>query len=38
MQQSNWIKITSLDNLPLREGRSVKLAGLDIAIFNLGDR
>ena len=38
MQQSNWIKITALDNLPLREGRSVKLAGLDIAIFNLGDR
>jgi nitrite reductase (NADH) small subunit len=33
-----WIRITALQNIPLREGRSVSVAGREIAIFNLGDR
>jgi len=33
-----WIRITSAQNIPLREGRSVNIAGREIAIFNLGDR
>lgn len=34
----NWIRITHADNIPLREGRSVRLGDDEIAIFNLGDR
>lgn len=34
----SWIKITEIENIPLREGRSVKIAGEDIAVFNLGNR
>lgn len=33
-----WVRITPTQNIPLREGRSVKVAGREIAIFNLGDR
>ena len=33
-----WVRITPIQNIPLREGRSVQVAGRDIAIFNLGDR
>jgi nitrite reductase (NADH) small subunit len=33
-----WVRITEMENIPLREGRSVKVAGREIAIFNLGDR
>jgi nitrite reductase (NADH) small subunit len=36
--ETRWVRITHCDRVPLREGRSVKLGGLDIAIFNLGDR
>ncbi len=32
-----WVRITETQNIPLREGRSVKVAGREIAIFNLGD-
>jgi nitrite reductase (NADH) small subunit len=31
-----WIRVTRCDNIPLREGRAVSLAGREIAIFNLG--
>ncbi|HEY1241031.1 MAG TPA: nitrite reductase small subunit NirD [Bryobacteraceae bacterium] len=34
----SWIRITQADNIPLREGRSVRLGDDEIAIFNLGDR
>ena len=34
----NWIRITRAENIPLREGRSVRLGDEEIAIFNLGDR
>jgi nitrite reductase (NADH) small subunit len=33
-----WIRITNCENIPLREGRAVKVDGKDIALFNLGDR
>ncbi|HEV2445385.1 MAG TPA: nitrite reductase small subunit NirD [Candidatus Sulfopaludibacter sp.] len=33
-----WIRVTNIENIPLREGRSVKIGGDEIAIFNLGDR
>ena len=31
-----WIRVTRCDNIPPREGRAVRLAGREIAIFNLG--
>lgn len=38
MTQRKWTRITSLENVPPRQGRSVRLGALQIAIFNLGDR
>src|SRR3989442_11809141 len=38
MNSKKWIRITALQNIPLREGRSVNVVGREIAIFNLGDR
>jgi nitrite reductase (NADH) small subunit len=38
MTTHHWVRVTSADSIPLREGRAVTLGGLDIAIFNLGDR
>ena len=35
---NKWVRITGIENIPLREGRGVQIAGHDIAIFNLGDR
>ena len=37
MSNKQWIRITPMHNIPLREGRSVTVAGREIAIFNLGD-
>ena len=34
----NWFRVTTVDNIPLREGRAVRIGDDDIAIFNLGDR
>lgn len=34
----SWIKITETKNIPLREGRSVRIGSEEIAVFNLGDR
>lgn len=33
-----WIRTARCEDIPLREGRSVKLGTREIAIFNLGDR
>lgn len=33
-----WIRVTRVENIPLREGRSVRIGDDEIAIFNLGDR
>lgn len=37
-QIKKWVCLTQVENIPLREGRAVQVAGQDIAIFNLGDR
>ena len=37
-QIKKWCSITQARNIPLREGRSVRVAGHTIAIFNLGER
>ncbi len=33
-----WIRAARCEDIPLREARSVRLGGRDIAVFNLGDR
>ena len=34
----SWIRITTAKNIPLREGRAVKVGEEEIAIFNLGEK
>ena len=36
--ERTWTKITRMENIPPREGRPVKVGGLEIAIFNLNGR
>ena len=36
--ETKWIRITYPHNIPLREGRAVRIGENEIAIFNLGDR
>ena len=31
-----WIRVTHADNIPVRQGRAVKLGPYGVAIFNLG--
>lgn len=38
MKPGNWTRITPVENIPPREGRSVALAGKNIAIFNVNGR
>jgi nitrite reductase (NADH) small subunit len=38
MNGYGWIRVTSCDSIPLREGRAVTLGDREIAIFNLGGR
>ena len=38
MNEPRWIRVTAVENLPLREGRAVTLGDREIALFNLGDR
>jgi nitrite reductase (NADH) small subunit len=38
MHSAEWIAITKASNIPAREGRSVRVRGFDVALFNLGDR
>ena len=33
---TKWVSITRAEDIPLREGRAVHIAGHDIAVFNLG--
>lgn len=33
-----WVRIAYCRDIPVREGRAVKVGNRDIAIFNLGDR
>lgn len=37
-EKRKWIQTARCSDIPLREGRSVKLGDREIAIFNLGDR
>jgi nitrite reductase (NADH) small subunit len=32
----NWIRVTQVENIPVRQGRSVKIGPYTVAIFNLG--
>ena len=34
----NWTRITQIENIPPRQGRSVRLGAADVAIFNLDGR
>jgi nitrite reductase (NADH) small subunit len=39
MKEANtWIRIASCRDIPLREGRAVRIGSREVAIFNLGDR
>jgi nitrite reductase (NADH) small subunit len=38
MISRNWTRITKVENVPLFEGRSVNVDGLELAVFNLGSR
>lgn len=35
---NRWVRIAKCHDIPLREGRAVKVGEREIAIFNLGDR
>lgn len=34
----SWIQITATENIPPREGRTVKIGALSIALFNTGEK
>ena len=36
MTESLWVRVTTTDNIPPREGRPVTIGAREIAIFNLG--
>ncbi len=36
--KTTWMRITRCENIPVREGRAVRIGDREIAIFNLGDR
>jgi nitrite reductase (NADH) small subunit len=38
IRELSWTRITATGNIPPREGRSVAIDGLELAIFNLNDR
>ena len=38
MTEHHWIRVTTIDKVPPREGRAVRLGDREIALFNLGDR
>jgi len=38
MTEHRWIRVTTTDGVPAREGRAVPIGDREIAIFNLGDR
>ena len=35
---TRWIRVTACTNVPVREGRAVRLGDREFALFNLGDR
>jgi nitrite reductase (NADH) small subunit len=38
MIEHRWVRATTIDNLPPREGRALRIGDREIALFNLGDR
>lgn len=36
--ERTWMRITNCGNIPLHEGRAVRIGNREFAIFNLGDR
>lgn len=38
MNASRWIRLVRADEIPVREGRLVRVGRLSIAVFNAGDR
>ena len=38
MSETHWIRVTGVENIPLREGREVVIGTRTLAVFNLGDR
>ena len=36
--EARWVRLTACENIPLREGRLVEIAGHQLAVFNLGER
>jgi nitrite reductase (NADH) small subunit len=38
MSDTRWIRVTGVENIPLREGREVVIGARTLAVFNLGDR
>lgn len=37
-EAKTWIRVARCHDIPLREGRAVKIGNREIAVFNLGDR
>jgi nitrite reductase (NADH) small subunit len=37
-ETKRWVRVTAVENIPLREGRSVQVGDHAVAIFNLGER
>jgi nitrite reductase (NADH) small subunit len=37
VRDSRWIRLTSCQSIPVREGRAIDAGGRQIAVFNLGD-
>jgi nitrite reductase (NADH) small subunit len=35
--EKRWVRVTSCESIPLREGKAVEIGGRCIAIFNLGE-
>ncbi len=38
MKNERWVRVTTSENIPPREGRAVHVGDREIALFNLGDR
>lgn len=37
MSDTRWVRVTSIDNIPVREGRPALVGDREIAIFNMAD-
>ena len=37
-ETKRWVQVTAVENIPLREGRSVQIGGHELALFNLPGR